>query len=301
MEKMFEKILVPLDGSKVSEMVVPYAIELASMFNSTIVIAGVSESSGWQAVVESRSYLEKQCDIISEALKKRQPIEEGKQLHTQVGFHSVIGNPASEILNYATLIDSSLIILASRGASGGGSWPLGNVADKVLRAANCPVLLVKEHLDDSLIALKYILRKILVPLDGSNLSEFALPLATSLAKETDAEIVLFQGIEHFGLSGYGNIPSDAIKQYNAGILSLAQEYLEKTKSAIINIHSSIFVDTGDRSVAERIIDYSEANHCDLIVMSTRGRSGISRWAFGSVTDKVLHAGKKPVLVVRPKL
>lgn len=297
---MFERILVPLDGSKVSEMVVPYAVELASMFNSSIVIAGVSESSGWQAVVESRTYLETQSDYISDALLKRQPFEKDNTLHAKVSFQSFIGNPASEILNYASSIEADLIILASRGASGGGLWPLGNVADKILRGAKCPVLLIREHLDDSVVSLKYILRKILVPLDGSKLSEAVLPFATSLAKETGAEMVLFQVIEQIGIGGFGNIPPDVIEQYNTGFHTAARNYLEKTKASLIEIHSSISVDTGERPVAERIIDHSEADHCDLIAMSTLGRSGFSRWAFGSVTDKVLHTGKKPVLVVKPK-
>jgi nucleotide-binding universal stress UspA family protein len=300
-KEMFEKILVPLDGSKVSEMVVPYAIELASLFGSTIIIAGVSESSAWQAVAESRSYLEKQSDRISEALTKRQPEGEGKARQAQVGFQSLVGNPASEIINYAAKIESNLIIMASRGASGGGPWPIGNVAEKILRTSNCPVLLIREYLDDSVIALKYILRKILVPLDGSKLSEAAFPLAVNLAKETGAEIVLLQVIESIDFSGYNDITPEVINKFKAGSHSAARDYLEKIKNSMINVHPLISTATGEKPAAEKIIDYSEANNCDLIVMSTNGRSGIGRWVFGSITDKVLHTGKKPVLVIRPKI
>jgi nucleotide-binding universal stress UspA family protein len=299
-KEMFERILVPMDGSKASEMVVPYAIELASLFGSTIIIAGVSESSVRQAEVESRSYLEKQSDRISEALLKREPEGEGKSLHAQVGFQSLNGNPASEIINYASKIDASLIVMANRGASGSGLWPMGNVAEKILRSANCPVLLIRDYLDDSTIALKYIIRKILVPLDGSKLSEAAFPPAVSLAKETGAEIVLFQVIESVDFSGYDGITPEVIDKYKAGSHSSARDYLEKTKQSMINLHPLISIATGEKPVAEKIIDYSEANNCDLIVMSTNGRSGIGRWVFGSITDKVLHTGKKPVLVVRPK-
>jgi nucleotide-binding universal stress UspA family protein len=298
---MFERILVPLDGSKVSEMVVPYAIELASLFNSTIVIAGVSESSTGQAIIKGRSYLEKQSDIISEALLKRQPAGQTNKPYAQVGFQSLIGNPASEIINYAAKINSSLIIMASRGASGSGPWPIGNVAEKVLRSAICPVLLIREELDASIISLKYILRKILVPLDGSNLSEAALPFAISLAKETGAEIVLFQVIESVDFSGYSGITTEVVEKYKAGSHSTARDYLEKTKQSIVNVHPSVSTATGEKPAAEKIIDYSEANNCDLIIMSTNGRSGISRWVFGSVTDKVLHTGDKPVLVIRPRV
>ena len=63
--------------------------------------------------------------------------------------------------------------------------------------------------------------------------------------------------------------------------------------------SSISVATKKGPIAEIIINYAETNHCDLIAMSTRGRSGIARWVIGSVTEKVLRIGKKPVLVVKP--
>ncbi len=298
---MFEKILVPLDRSKISEIVEPYAIELASLFNSTIVIAGVSESSTGQAEIESRAYLEKQSDLISEALLKRQPAVEGTQPHAQVGFQSLIGHPASEIINYAAKINCDLIIMANRGASGGGLWTVGNVAEKVLRAANCPVLLIREELDDSVISLKYILRKILVPLDGSKLSEAAFPFAIGLAKETGAEVVLLQVIESVDFSGYSGITTEVVEKYKIGAHAASREYLEKTKKSMIDIHPLISTETGEKPVAEKILDYSEANNCDLIVMSTNGRSGFGRWVFGSVTDKVLHTGKKPVMVVRPRV
>jgi len=162
------------------------------------------------------------------------------------------------------------------------------------------VLLIREPIDISNTALKYILRKILVPLDGSPLSEEAIPWATGLAKITGAEIVLFQVTEPINLSIFSNLTPEEIKQYNESSQSSARDYLENIKASLINIPASIYVAAGERPVAEMIIDYSEINQCDLIVISTNGRSGISRWVFGSVTDKVLHAGKKPVLVVRPK-
>ena len=297
---MFERILVPLDGSQVAEMVIPYAVELASLFNSSIVIVGVSDSSGWQAVVECRSYLENQSHKIKDGLQKRQPEDEGTSPHSQVNYRCLIGNPASEILNHAGKIGSSLIILASRGASGGGTWPLGNIADKVLRASNCPVLLVREHLDDAAIALKYIIRKILVPLDGSDLSEAVLPPASGLAKVLGAEMVLFQVVEPIPFATYSRLTPEIIQQFKLDLHALALEYLNRTRDALTDMVPAVSVATGTPPVADKIIDYSETNHCDLIAISTNGRSGISRWVFGSVTEKILHAGKKPVLVVRPK-
>ncbi|MBN1191957.1 MAG: universal stress protein [Dehalococcoidales bacterium] len=298
---MFERILVPLDGSKISEMVVPYAVEIASLFNSTVVVAGVSESYGTQSLGEIRSYLEKQAGKINESLIKRRPADEVKASTPQVTFQSLAGDPASEIINYSAEIDSSLIILASRGASASSFWKIGNVADKVLRAATCPVLLVREQPDDSVISLKYILRKILVPLDGSKLSETALPPALGLAAATGAEIILFQVIEPVDFSGYDDLAPEVIEKYKAGFHSTARNYLEKIKKSYVNSYSNISIATGESPVAEHIIDYSEVNYCDLIVMSTNGRSGLGRWVFGSVTGKVLHAGKRPLIVVRPRV
>lgn len=147
--------------------------------------------------------------------------------------------------------------------------------------------------------------RILIPLDGSKLGEAALPyiedLVTKLPKEPKVEIVLFQvvsSLTHFIVAGeagvqvpYSEQEMEQIKQKALSYLERAGEGLRK-KGAVVGIR----VSTGDP--AEEINNVANEISADMVAMSTHGRSGISRWAFGSVASKVLRGGNKPVLMVR---
>lgn len=147
--------------------------------------------------------------------------------------------------------------------------------------------------------------RILVPLDGSKLGEAALPhveaLVAKLSPGTKVEITLLRvvsSLSHYIVAGgeavqipYTDKEIEQIKKDAADYLSKAGEGLRK-KGAVVKI----VVNTG--RAAEEILKVADESKTDLIAMSTHGRSGLSRWAFGSVADKVLRSGKTPILMVR---
>ncbi len=139
-------------------------------------------------------------------------------------------------------------------------------------------------------------RKLLVPLDGSELSESILSQAIAIAKPTGAEIVLFRVHEPLERGVRETMGED-----------LAQKLDTVNKEEMQNYLAKIACDLGDQGIrtdiataagrpAEAIIDYATTHTVDLIVMATHGRSGITRWAFGSVADKVLRQSPLPVLL-----
>lgn len=147
--------------------------------------------------------------------------------------------------------------------------------------------------------------KILVPLDGSTVGEAALPfvtdLITKLLPATKVEVTLIQvlsSLSHYVIAGetsvqvpYTDQEIEQMKQETGQYLMQAGEKLKKkgaTVKAIVAIGHP----------ADEIIKAADEINADIIAMSSHGRSGISRWAFGSVTDRVLRGGNKPVLVVR---
>jgi len=147
--------------------------------------------------------------------------------------------------------------------------------------------------------------KILFPLDGSKTGEAAMPyvmeLLSKLSPEVKAEVTLLRVVSqlaHFLMDG----ETSTRVPYTAGemeqIKKRALDYLNKTgeglKSKGVEVKTRVEVG----NPAEEIIRAADEINADLIAMSTHGRSGISRWTFGSVTDKVLREGNKPVLVVR---
>lgn len=142
-------------------------------------------------------------------------------------------------------------------------------------------------------------KKILVPLDGSEFAERALDEAEKLAKSFDSEIILLQVVPFLPIYGSPELVTPLIideKQKES-----AERYLinlaEELKKRGFKVTSA--VRTGQQVPAE-IIDFSKERGVDLIVMSTSGRSGISRWVLGSVAHKVLTRAETPILLLRSK-
>jgi nucleotide-binding universal stress UspA family protein len=147
-------------------------------------------------------------------------------------------------------------------------------------------------------------RRILVPLDGSKLAECALPYAEALAKGCDTEKVILVSVTE-RVQGYRAFedPSQPLGQRLVPEAfgkkeKQAQRYLDRIAKAMeakgINVSTEVLL----WKPAEAIVGYAKQSGCDLIIMASHGRSGVSRWAHGSVADKVLRGSPVPVLMVR---
>ena len=141
------------------------------------------------------------------------------------------------------------------------------------------------------------IKKILIPLDGSRLAENAIPYAEEIATKFKAQLVLIQVLQ----------PRLMMPEYEPGFYDeaikiehdTAKIYLHGLKDRIGYFHIPVetaVLDGG--TVAGTIIDHAKEAGIDLIVMNTHGRSGIDRWFYGSVADKVLQQAHCPVLLVR---
>ena len=143
--------------------------------------------------------------------------------------------------------------------------------------------------------------RILVPLDGSELAECVLPHVDSIAKGCGVrEVVFLRVAEPFHLPSGGGVyvDSETINRIDADNKAAAQSYLsqlaKRTRYGGVSIKSEVI--TG--APAESIADYATKNSIDLIAIATHGRSGISRWAWGNVADRVLRSACVAVLMVR---
>jgi nucleotide-binding universal stress UspA family protein len=143
-----------------------------------------------------------------------------------------------------------------------------------------------------------VIKKILVPLDGSKLAEEAIPYAVDLARKYQAELILAQGLqpmvvvsEYVEMAFYG---PQIIQKKNE-----ARAYLQgvQIKLRELNLPTRIAVLEG-RRVGESIADAALKESADTIVMSTHGRSRLRRWIYASVTDEVLQHAPCPVFLVR---
>jgi nucleotide-binding universal stress UspA family protein len=286
---MFERILVPLDGSENAEIVFPYCADLASKFASTVILVTVSESDAPDIDHLYSTYLE-------HAKGKMRQYLEAWMAHETVTLESEVlpGDPAREILRIAEDKNAGLILLASHGSSAEGPWLLGHIAAKVLRATKRPVMLIRERATEAALEQRKMLRRILVPLDGSEIGEAALRYAVALAKKTGAEIDLIEVFEPVSTVGATGISCSVREDESLrkSLLSYLDHVAEPIKNEGLKVSTVVLFG----NAANKIIEYAEQNGVDLIAVSTHGRSGLGRWVFGSVTDKILHTGNVAVLV-----
>ena len=139
-------------------------------------------------------------------------------------------------------------------------------------------------------------KRILLPLDRSEISEQAVPHALAQARRFGAELILLRVLEP--LTGVRGLSDKDLEEMRAFTLQRAQEYLDDLVARSDCEEITVRTDTVEGRPHERILQYAEANDVNLIVICTRGRSGFSRWLMGSVADRVVRGAKVPVLLVR---
>ncbi|MFC1957623.1 universal stress protein [Chloroflexota bacterium] len=295
---MYEKILVPLDGSDLAEVALPYVEELAGRLGSEITLLYVGESpeSSYQRTYQF--YIEKTAETTKEGAERY--IEKTKGKAIKVKPRILVGNPAEEIVEYASREDIGLIVLATHGRSGINRWSLGSVADKVVRATDRPVVLIRAKGAQPDMREKGILNKALVPLDGSEEAEAVIPYIEELASKLKAEVILLQVMstnyqaiaeEEYGYVIYTDKQIESDKAF-------AKDYLEKVSARLKQKGVAVKSEVRFGVAAEEIIKLADEIYADVVAMSTHGRSGVGRWFFSSVADRILHEGHSPLLLVR---
>jgi nucleotide-binding universal stress UspA family protein len=207
------------------------------------------------------------------------------------------GGAAGCLVDEGSNEPDTLIAMSTHGRSGISRWVFGSVTNKVVQTTTNPLLIVRstnEPIAESEITIK----SIIVPLDGSELAEQVLAWAEILAKGMQAKVELFRVTEA--------VPSEAadvlkgIYPYdiNVQLKTQAKDYLEGIAAPLRESGLSVCSTVGEGDPASRILEAVEGQRDALIAMSTHGRSGITRWVLGSVTDKVLHSAVNPLLIVR---
>jgi nucleotide-binding universal stress UspA family protein len=147
-------------------------------------------------------------------------------------------------------------------------------------------------------------KKILVPLDGSNLAETALTHATNLIQGNDAELMLVMVVEpHFGMYVSDLAAEASVFAMEEAEKQLTEQFRTYLTETLAKLHEQGFRATGEMRfgpAADEIISFSKEKGADIIVMSSHSRSGLARWYLGSVADRVVHGATVPVLLVRSK-
>jgi len=282
---MYERILIPTDGSRDARRATAYGLDLAAQTEASVHILSVvdtrlTELSGSDGVESILDAMEASCREAVDAAAA------GSDDVTDVSRTVRHGTPVEEILSCADEHGVELVVMGTKGSA---DSRLGSTAERVVALADTPVLTVGSSADPPSLAT---LNDIVVPTDGSEPAERAAEHALRFAELFGATLHTVYVIDE---SVYD------LKDAPRSIVGLLREGGERaTEAALqgaeaVNIRSTARVLRGHPT--QEILDYIEGVDADLVVMGTRGRSGLPEHLLGSTTRRVVRDAKRPVLSV----
>jgi nucleotide-binding universal stress UspA family protein len=319
---MFKRILVPLDGSPRAERALTVAGRLARASGGAVVLLQAIGIPPEYITYLYGSYLAQPTIPAEELLETREATAKAysetvrrseKLAGVKVEAKIAMGTAALAIQDIACEDHIDLVVMCSHGDTGFKRWALGSVAQRVSRACQAPVLVLREDgtipdsaFPDHLRPLRSITA--LVALDSSQFAEAAItPTATlvaALAAPAQGMLLLTRVVP---LSAPGNTPTTkeaALGEAKAYLRQATKKYADMAEKLRVSLQTAVV--TG-KEVADTLIRSAEqgdevegkrlTGSCDLIAITTHGRGGLQRLAMGSVTERVLGATRLPLLVI----
>lgn len=306
---MIRTILVPLDGSTFGEQALPYALSLARRAQARLELIHVhtpvqeySELLLFDVPLDTK--IRKQEKIYLEDVVER--VKAATKV--EVTMVNKDGHVPEVIKEHAAAIQADLVVMTTHARGAMGRFWLGSVADRLIRDLTTPLLLVhptEQRQPDLKAEIRF--QNILVPLDGSPLSEGVLEHAAPLAKVMDGGLTLVRVIKPLfpmtmplGVGSFGEMANHLaveVETIQANLRKEATTYLEKVarRMSAQGVPTSVHVEVEEQP-ARAILNVK----ADMIAMETHGRRGLARFFLGSVADKVLRGSTVPLLVCRPK-
>lgn len=297
---MFKRILVPLDGSKLAEMVLPTACYLAERLQATLILFHVVEKAApnevhgqhhLQEVVEAKAYLDHVAGKLSSAgVSISQDVHEVQETGV-----------AQTIRDHGEELKTDLIVLCAHGNGGLRDMLFGSIAQQVIRQGTVPVLLIRPNTVKATDTTPF--RQILLPLDGSKAHEVAIPVAVALAAKCEAKIWLLSVVP---TTETLTVKEAIIGRVSPRLTSIsldisvekAKEYLEKVSQDISTqgVPVSGVILRGDAPA--KLMETIEAEGIDLVIMATHSHNAIDAHWEGSLTPRFLPKTPVPVILVR---
>jgi nucleotide-binding universal stress UspA family protein len=301
---MYRRILVPLDGSKLAEQVLPYVGAFAAALGSTVELVRCIEPVSPEMADPAHGIL---LEKVTESFLARaneyletvsQPL---RRAGASVSHTSHEGDPATIILEAAERDPTTLIAMSTHGRSGLTRWVLGSVTSKVLQVTKNPMLVIHPQ-EGGTATGRTKLSHLVVPLDGSKVAEQILPHATAVAKALKLKIVLVRvtpaPADYYRYMEY---PVGRYQDFSKEVDEAGQQNLQDTEAKLLQQG----IPQVERRLmhgqpAAAVVDVVKGVPESLVAMTTHGRSGVGRWMLGSVADRVVRHTGSPVLLIRAR-
>jgi len=287
------RILVPLDGSDLAARALPFARTLSTPETEIVLCRIVRDPmplvklAGALANTLDRIRTSRLGDAQAYLAEVAGSLERSAG---RVSAESSVGSPPDEILRIARERDVDLIVMTTHGRGFLGRVLIGSVADRVARAASCPVLLVRSKEQSQPVDTAASIARLVVPLDGSELARQALPVATTLAQSLNVPIHLVTAIPH---------PEEIIPQNDELSLDFYDDYVTAVSESLRAEADGFDTPATSEAIIGPPVDaiLESVTDNDVIVMTSHGHGGMRRWWIGSVAERLTHIGKTPVMLV----
>lgn len=294
-----DHILLPTDFSPAAEHALQWAVHFAQQHDATLHLLHVVaqfDADWFEADDASTTVGHVQAQAQRDAEEGLQCIAPDPE-RTGVQTTSVIRygvDPAASILAVAREVDADLIVTGTHGREGLAHVILGSVAEKVVREARRPVLTVGAEAPD-----QPSIQRVLAPIDFSDASKAALGLAKQVASANEALLDLLFVAEERTMPMFSDtgIPRLSRIKMDPEIVNNAVEGLEQLNASMGGPDVSAQGHVAEGTVPDQILQFVKTHDVDLVVMATRGLSGLNRFLLGSVAERVVRAAPCPVLTL----
>jgi nucleotide-binding universal stress UspA family protein len=312
------KLLVPLDGSLLSEQSLPYVRMLGKIVPTQLHLLRVVDQREIANLARLEAVMYYSAgDTMDDQAQQERPAHDAliSDAQTYLNTKATLlepmarhvtssvgeGMPEDAIATVADAQHCDMIVMATHGYGGLRRWAMGSVTSRVINHTMRPVLVVRGHDTPPEAETTPTPRRLMVPLDGTHDGERALEMAGKLAKAANAEVLFVHVVEPMTPI----LPFDtAVPSYIANSGEVTDELRDRAQVYLNDItdrfRREYGVETGTSlpvgHIAEELIDEAERKRIDLIVMATHGSKGMRR-LLGSTADKVVQATTTPLLAI----
>lgn len=295
---MYEKIVIPLDGSELAERALDYVTGLAVASPAQVTLLHVCTPD--QSESGSSRFWVYLLEHAAQVLRSR--LEDAASEGSTVDSTVLFGHAAEEILAYVKKNKVGLIAMTTHGRSGVRRFAMGSVAARVARHSTVPVLLARSDAPQETISRYWPEKRILVLLDGSEKAEQVLPHVADHAKIGGAEVVFLRVLEPLRSPAFypPDMPGNWEEVAERIMTHLEEEcvcYFAGLKTRLRDAGIQVRSETLEGNIWDEIIRYIERDGFDLVALTSHGRSSVARWAVGSVAETLLRKCPIPLLLV----
>jgi nucleotide-binding universal stress UspA family protein len=296
---MFDHVLVPLDGSRLAECVLPHAVTLAQAFEARLAFVQVVERVSVDGLSQTIDPLRWQIRKTEAQTYLNEMSARIRETGLETEEHVLEGQAAERVVEFAHSQDVDLIILSSHGRGGLSQWNISSVVQKVILQARMPIMIVRAYqtAPDATTELRY--KRILAPLDGSQRAECVLPFVNQLACSQEAELLLAHVV------GRPEVPRHTpLTQEELELVDRLTEYnrLEVT-SYLEDLAGRLHCDVQHRLLSSKdtaaaLHELVDQENVDLVALSAHGYTSGTRWPYGSMALNFIAYGSTPLLIVQ---